>query len=355
MSPMSAIEVIGQDIHVVHEASPPKVDDCVPSIPSYDPTPEEEVAPFDKDELRQRIVAAIALLNKFRNSQLKAEAGAAEDGDAKSEPDMNCSEESTVATPVSSGLHTPPIFSAHESDTSYSEEPSCEIEEPKIEGLAIEEPATEPATEPTIEPHNFAEADDTAAYGEIPLEHLASPEKYSNQYLEVKKSKLGGNGVFSKIDLKRGQLILAERPTIAACPNSLYDELDKLAPEVRAAFLRMHSHKRSADQEDRQAIFLTNAFVIQEVSCIYLIGARFNHACQYIQSVEYRIAPGRVIEFRMMNDVPAGTELTISYGPLSPRQLYSMWGFRCACGGCTPISDEEVARMDGVVNAKGIW
>ncbi|KAI1209183.1 SET domain-containing protein [Annulohypoxylon truncatum] len=361
MSLVSPIEAISQDTieYIVQDVLDEILDDideaneveasedggCVPSIYDNDAALKEEVAPYDEANLRQRIAAAITLLNEFCTSQSKTGARALEDDDAKSELDMTNSEESI--TPASTGSHSPLIFNAHESDTSYSDESSLEIEELKIEELALDGP--------TAAPQHFLGTDNATTYGDIPLEHLAHPEKYHNQFIEVKKSMLGGNGVFSKVDLKRGQLILVERPQIVTCPESLYNALDELTPEVRSAFLRMHAHKRHPDQDDRQAIFLTNAFAIQEYSCIYLIAARFNHTCQDVRSVEYRVAPGRVMEFRMMKDVPAGTELTISYGPLSPRQLYSMWGFRCACGGCTPISDEEVARIDGAVNAKGIW
>lgn len=51
----------------------------------------------------------------------------------------------------------------------------------------------------------------------------------------------------------------------------------------------------------------------------------------------------------MRKDVPAGTELTISYGPLTPRNLYMTWGFRCGCGGCKPLTDEEVAQIDSAI------
>ncbi|KAI1089885.1 hypothetical protein F5B19DRAFT_465508 [Rostrohypoxylon terebratum] len=295
-------------------------DGDVPSIFHTARGRQQEGAPFDEAELRKRIAFAISSLRDFCNSFPKKE----------SEPDMNYSESSTS---VSSGLHSPHLSDTHQSDTSYCEEPSCEIDELSLE-------------ESTIAPHRLIEDNGNAAYGNIPLEHLAKPEKYSNQYLEVRKSKLGGYGVFAKTDLKKGQLIHVESPQIIGYSDSVNSELDKLAPEVREAFMRMHAHKRFPEQEPQQAIFLTNAFAIKERSCVYMIASRFNHTCMGTQSVEYHVVKNRVMEFRMMRDVPAGIELTISYGPLSPQQLYTMWGFRCACGGCKPLSDEDVARID---------
>ena len=43
-------------------------------------------------------------------------------------------------------------------------------------------------------------------------------------------------------------------------------------------------------------------------------------------------------------DVDAGTELTITYGS-SREEFYAQWGFVCKCGGCVPLSDEEIARL----------
>ncbi|KAI1649892.1 uncharacterized protein F4817DRAFT_369300 [Daldinia loculata] len=216
------------------------------------------------------------------------------------------------------------------------------------------------AKEPSTVPHRLVDAHEAAAkslgYGRIPYEYLVNPEEYGNQYFEVKKSRLGGNGAFAKTDLRKGQLILAERPILTASPVTLYQDIELLAPELQAAFYRMHGHKRSPDHDKRQAIFLTNAFAVKESSFIYFIAARFNHACGQVSSVKYRIAQNNIIELRMAKDVPASTELTISYGSMSPSSLYALWGFRCACGGCRPLTDAEVKRLDKRDDdAYGIW
>lgn len=87
---------------------------------------------------------------------------------------------------------------------------------------------------------------------------LATPERYRNEFFEVRKSALGGNGAFALKNLKRGEVILVEHPTIKATPETLLHEIDKLPPEVQAAINRMHGHKRCSDQDHRQAIFMTN-------------------------------------------------------------------------------------------------
>ncbi|KAI0837201.1 SET domain-containing protein [Hypoxylon sp. FL0890] len=255
------------------------------------------------------------------------------------EPVDNNSDSS--ASPVSDDSRSRSSLEASGSEPGEgcSLETSCEINE-----LAIISPDLA----------DKVEAAEPLAYGEISVKDLANSEQYSNNFLEIKKSELGGNGVFAKTDLKRGQIILAEKPTISASPANLYREIDKLAPELQRAFSRLSRHKRSPCE---LVIMLTTMirFAIDELSCVYLIASRFNHACPPLNSVGNRVVGGRVMEFRMKRDVPAGTELTIAYGPLSPWHLYRMWGFRCSCGGCTPLTDEEVAQIEGKSDAEGIW
>lgn len=116
-----------------------------------------------------------------------------------------------------------------------------------------------------VKPHHFIKEQDinrgdgkALEYGHIPLEYLRTPETYRNQYFCVKKSKLGGNGAFATTDLKCGQQIHAELPTLTAGRRSIYDILEEIDPGVRDAFLRMHGHKRYHAQERRHAILMTN-------------------------------------------------------------------------------------------------
>lgn len=109
---------------------------------------------------------------------------------------------------------------------------------------------------------NSAEEDEDLpellSYGEIPVHQLANAEDFRNEFFEVKKSSLGGNGAFATRDLKQGELIHVERPCLEAIPETLSKKLDQLAPELKAAFFRMHAHKRYADHDEQQSIFHTN-------------------------------------------------------------------------------------------------
>lgn len=87
---------------------------------------------------------------------------------------------------------------------------------------------------------------------------------------------------------------------------------------------------------------------------IFEVASRFNHACPSARNVEYGFDDEReVLSLTVCRDVvPAGAELFISYGG-SPVELYSTYGFRCACGGCTPLTDEDIKRLKN--RAFGTW
>ncbi|EHK19225.1 uncharacterized protein TRIVIDRAFT_157176, partial [Trichoderma virens Gv29-8] len=77
---------------------------------------------------------------------------------------------------------------------------------------------------------------------------------------------------------------------------------------------------------------------------LFPIAARFNHACDPVNNVEYEFDHDNgVLTMMVREDITAGTELKISYGKnLSPQDLYLCYGFRCSCGGCKGLSDREV-------------
>lgn len=79
---------------------------------------------------------------------------------------------------------------------------------------------------------------------------------------------------------------------------------------------------------------------------IFPIAARFNHACAAARNVQYTIcAERRVISLTVCKDgVRAGTELLIDYGG-SPAELYSTFGFVCACGGCESLTADDIETM----------
>ncbi|KAI1392700.1 SET domain-containing protein [Hypoxylon trugodes] len=346
MSSLSTVDGIDQEIQEVQlpiansDATPLLLAGTEVSPLSSDPTAENKTSVNDDsdgdnrddeiEDLKKQMIVLVAWLKNFPRSSPCSPTFSTKESDGSEDVQLPHGGDG-AGSATSDGQCTPST-----PDTKDSES----IEESSSPNTSYE------VEEPTVKPHHLVEDEDAEDYGEIPIEHLANPEKYSNQYIEVRTSQLGGNGIFAKTDLESGQLILVERPMLTATPMTLYEELENLAPELRETFYRMHGHKRYGSHEVRQAIFLTNAFCVGSISCVYSIGARFNHACNPINSVAYRVEPGCTMEFRVNRDVPAGTELTVAYGRLSPRELYILWGFRCACGACKPLTDRDIARME---------
>jgi len=92
---------------------------------------------------------------------------------------------------------------------------------------------------------------------------------------------------------------------------------------------------------------------------IYSVTSRFNHACLSVRNTNYVIGQDDAkITLTVIKAIPKGTELTICYGG-RPEQLLRGFGFRCHCGGCIPLTDEEAAnilnRSKGDANWRPVW
>ncbi|KAI1502943.1 hypothetical protein F5X99DRAFT_426528 [Biscogniauxia marginata] len=172
------------------------------------------------------------------------------------------------------------------------------------------------------------------------------PESFKNDFFEVKKSPLGGLGAFARVDIKARETILVERELLVANQTTIYDAVDELTPAQRKAFFRLHTFIRTPNDlfdGKRYATFRTNSFGIpsapDDSSALFLVASRFNHACRPRSNVGYGYDRAkRCMALATRRAVPAGEELTIAYSR-SPAELYAVWGFRCTCGACEPLSD----------------
>ncbi|KAH6609006.1 set domain-containing [Trichoderma cornu-damae] len=138
---------------------------------------------------------------------------------------------------------------------------------------------------------------------------------YSNDCFRIAESGIAGWGAFATRNLTKGDVILREIPLFVAGDDGIFDEFYKL---------------------DKDAADLAGLFPI---------AARFNHACHPQNNVDYCFDRGsNALTMVVREDTAAGQELTISYGKhLSPQLLYLCYGFRCRCGCCKGLSDEEMA------------
>jgi hypothetical protein len=76
---------------------------------------------------------------------------------------------------------------------------------------------------------------------------------------------------------------------------------------------------------------------------LFGIASRFNHACVSVRNTKYVFDNKRnVLTLTICKDtVPAGSELFVSYGG-DTKQIFRTFGFRCNCGGCRPLTDEDI-------------
>ncbi|RYP61151.1 hypothetical protein DL771_010225 [Monosporascus sp. 5C6A] len=214
---------------------------------------------------------------------------------------------------------------------------------PQSQGFGEDEKTSQPASE------------DGLSNVSIPQLPSSNPEEFSNRYFAIKRSDISGLGAFAQTDLKRGCTIHVERAVIEATEQTFYDELHKLTPDLKQAFSRLHAYFETPNLDPNMAILRTNGFANRTARgglSIFLVASRFNNACRPRNNVDYHIDKARhSITFKTRTNVPAGTELTIFYGA-QPRTLLSKWGFRCRCGACQPLTDEECQE---ILNPPKIW
>ncbi|KAK9802521.1 hypothetical protein AB5N19_08335 [Seiridium cardinale] len=183
-----------------------------------------------------------------------------------------------------------------------------------------------------------------------PTEPTSEPERFRNNFLEIRPSATAGFGAFALKNMIQGQIILIEKSLFRANNNTLYDEIEKLTPSLLQAYDRMHAHVRRAYEggpRNRAAIFRTNSFFVSPFERgVYLTASKFNHACKPINNVTY-IHDQRqdCIIFSTERDIEAGEELFINYGP-DPETLYTEYGFICRCGGCGSLTDVDIAGLE---------
>ncbi|RFU77821.1 set domain-containing [Trichoderma arundinaceum] len=181
-----------------------------------------------------------------------------------------------------------------------------------------------------------------------PLTRKMSPGlMYHNEYFEVAKSSVAGWGAFAVRDLAKGDVILREIPLFVAETDNVFHEFYKLDKDAMDVALSLHSHGLIKGGTPKIiGIWQTNCFAVtHHMAGLFPIAARFNHACYPANNVDYQYDhDNNALTMMAREDIAAGKELTISYGMnLSPLLLYLCYGFRCSCGGCKGLNDEEVA------------
>ncbi|KAL2017648.1 hypothetical protein VTK56DRAFT_1862 [Thermocarpiscus australiensis] len=163
-------------------------------------------------------------------------------------------------------------------------------------------------------------------------------------FFMIQPSKLGGLGAFAVRDLKKHETVLLENPLLTTNHFHLIRDFFNLSHAAKAAYLSLHDGEGGDPFSKIERIMKRNSFKVPGGVGIFPIASRFNHACPSVRNVQYEFDSDRgLLSFTVCEDViPAGTELLINYGH-TPARLYEIYGFRCVCGGCVPLTDEDIA------------
>ncbi|KAI0284005.1 hypothetical protein BGY98DRAFT_1093641 [Russula aff. rugulosa BPL654] len=193
-----------------------------------------------------------------------------------------------------------------------------------------------------------------------------------------------GKGMIAVRDIRRGELLIRERPlmvvpySINTSPSQFIWELvQQLTPDQVASFHNL-SHVNlpenlSPDSEEflkelQLAIFETNAVAAGSNVGLFPRMARLNHGCSgaFNSVYSWREREGALV-VHALKDIREGDELlTVYFGTRQTRDkrrhyLMQNYGFHCMCTYCTlsdeksKASDVRLTTMDDLYNRLGTW
>lgn len=180
-----------------------------------------------------------------------------------------------------------------------------------------------------------SDSDFTGAVGAV----LPPNRTFANEWLAVKKSPLGGDGVFATKTIPQHFHFFVERPFLRLNADHLLllrlagTYQWKMNEEEKAVFDGMHGyHKNSRNPQQRK--WSANSFYLQDSEGMFAIASNFNHACWSRRNAQYKYDRERnVMVFTSTRKIAEGDEILISYGQYRGH-LEALYGFKCQCGGC---------------------
>ncbi|KAM3464972.1 hypothetical protein MY5147_006654 [Beauveria neobassiana] len=170
----------------------------------------------------------------------------------------------------------------------------------------------------------------------------------------VRPSPTGGMGAFATRALLPNEIILEEMPLFTSTRgDSIFKAFDRASRKKQKEAMKLHasSHFKPGTPH-LQAIWDTNSFATSpSEGGLFPLAARFNHACEPANNVHYAYdAARRRMQFWVAPEgggVAEGQELTICYGRgKTPDLLYRWYGFRCGCGACEGVSEQEMDSFE---------
>ncbi|EFQ99131.1 hypothetical protein MGYG_02143 [Nannizzia gypsea CBS 118893] len=186
-----------------------------------------------------------------------------------------------------------------------------------------------------------------------------------NAPFELKPSPGKGWGIFATKDLKKGDLVLSEKPLfVIKSSTSKTTELavlaafQKLKPEDKQQFLCLRNNG-SARYPSMTHAFIDNNMTVSSIitmkrgenpACgMFILQPRFNHSC--VANCKAPFSGKEAISTYAIREIAAGEELTLSYDariafrPVKER--HAALGFVCECPACkvgTPFQELSQIR-----------
>ncbi|KAM3446034.1 hypothetical protein MY3296_010051 [Beauveria thailandica] len=185
-----------------------------------------------------------------------------------------------------------------------------------------------------------------------------STNPVSNKPFAVRPSPTGGMGAFATRRLLPDEVILEEAPLLTSSRggSSIFEAYAAASRKKQKKAMKLHASRHfKPGTPYLQAIWDTNSFAISPLEAgLFPLAARFNHACEPANNVHYAYdATRRRMRFWVAPEggggVAEGEELTICYGRgKTPGLLYRWYGFRCGCGACEGVSEQEMGSFEVV-------
>ncbi|KAM3555301.1 hypothetical protein MY1884_005663 [Beauveria asiatica] len=176
-----------------------------------------------------------------------------------------------------------------------------------------------------------------------------------NKPFAVRPSPTGGMGAFATRRLLPDEIILEEAPLLTSSRgSSIFEAYARASRKRQKKAMKLHASRHfKPGTPYLQAIWDTNSFAISPLEAgLFPLAARFNHACEPANNVHYAYdATRRRMRFWVAPEggggVAEGEELTICYGRgKTPGLLYRWYGFRCGCGACEGVSEQEMDSFE---------
>jgi hypothetical protein len=187
--------------------------------------------------------------------------------------------------------------------------------------------------------------------------------------IEIRASEGKGYGVFALSDIPPGTVLLSETPLVTLIDTGtradpLDAAVDALSSEKKRSYRSLHSFSRNASESLNRSILYSNGYSVMNdlATGVFETASRINHSCVPNSQYVWKEGSGRMVfwsRFKLLE----GEEVTVDYGH-KKKYLARIYGFECACGGCTDLglgssgvrssSGSEIDAMEDVASIDSI-